>query len=190
MNESTCLRVDCSHKFWVITSRSRTAFPPAEVSLEREAALPVSSQSTPPSARVSNIDAFSWVIDEPVRDMLGRAGFVTHSRADGSRVRISPVADEEIVSWREHRFHTYEAFSRSKRNADARGQRSLPGESVFLHPAAADPEWAGNTATMTVRKVSLMLEYLRHRSSFPKVGGRDLGFLRLQLPGSSCHSYR
>ena len=33
-----------------ISSRSRTAHPPAEVSLEREAALPVSSQS--------NIDAF------------------------------------------------------------------------------------------------------------------------------------
>ena len=42
--------------------------------------------------------------------MLGRAVVVTeddvlfgdvgvHSRADGSRVRISPVAVEEIVSW-------------------------------------------------------------------------------------------
>ena len=52
------------------TSRSRTVFPPAEVSLERDAALPVSSQSAPPYARVSNIDGCSWT-DELVRDMLG-----------------------------------------------------------------------------------------------------------------------
>ena len=36
-----------------ISSRSRTALPPAEASLERGAALPVSSQSIPPSACVS-----------------------------------------------------------------------------------------------------------------------------------------
>ena len=53
-----------------ISSRSRTAFPPAEVSLERGAALPVTPQSMPPSARVSNIDGFSWVIGEPIRDVL------------------------------------------------------------------------------------------------------------------------
>ena len=41
-----------------ITSRNRTAFPPADVSLEREAAWPVSSQSAPPSARVSNLGGF------------------------------------------------------------------------------------------------------------------------------------
>ena len=56
-----------------ITSRSRTAFPPAEVSVEREAALPVSSQSAPPSVRITKMDGHSWVIDEPVRDKLGRA---------------------------------------------------------------------------------------------------------------------
>ena len=53
-----------------ITSRSRTVFQPAGASLEREAGLPVSSQSTPPSVRVSNFDGFYWVIDER---MLGRA---------------------------------------------------------------------------------------------------------------------
>ena len=108
-----------------ITSRSRAVFPPAEVSLEREAALRVSSQSTPLSTRGSKIDGFSWVIHESVRDILGRAVFVTE-RADGSRVRISQVADEEIVSWRERRFHAHEAFSGSGRNADARGHRSVP----------------------------------------------------------------
>ena len=82
----------------------------------------------------SNIDGFSWVTDEPVRDMFGRAVFVTesdvflgdmgvHSRADGSRVRFSQVADEESVSWRERRFHAYEVFSRTERNSDARGHR-------------------------------------------------------------------
>ena len=82
-----------------ITSRSGIDFPPAEATLEHEAALPVSSQSTPPSARISNLDGFSWVIDERARDVLGRMQFFViesdvflgvmgvHSRADGSRVR-------------------------------------------------------------------------------------------------------
>ena len=63
----------------VVASRSRTAFPPAEVSLE--AALPVSSQSAPPSVRVSNFEVFSRVMDEPVRDMLGLAVFATEDGA-------------------------------------------------------------------------------------------------------------
>ena len=43
-----------SHVMGVAT-RSRTAFPPDEVSLQRETALPVSTQSASPSARV-----FKW----------------------------------------------------------------------------------------------------------------------------------
>ena len=77
-----------------LTPWSRTAFPPVEVSLQREAALPMSSRSVPRSVRVSIIDGF-----EPVRDMLERAVFVTeidvsssdmgiHCRPDGTRVRI------------------------------------------------------------------------------------------------------
>ena len=117
-----------------VTSRRRTAFPLAEVSPERDGALPVSSQSAPPSARVPNVDGFSWVIDEPVRDMLGRAVFATeddvflvdmevHSRGDGSRVRILQVADDEVVSWRERRVHECDLFSRSERESDVRGHR-------------------------------------------------------------------
>ena len=147
-----------------VKSRSRTAFPPAEASLEREVALPVSSQSTPPSARFSDIDGLSWVMDEPARDTLGRAVFATendvflgdmgvHSRADGSRDRISQVADDEIVSWRERRFHAYEAFSCSERNADARSHRSVLVDNNF-HSTAGGPELLRNLATMTVRKVS------------------------------------
>ena len=92
-----------------ISSRGRTALPPVEASLEREAALTVSSQSTPPSARVSNIDGFSWVIDEPVLDMLGGAFFViendvflgdmgVHSQTGGSRPPISQVA-AVVLAW-------------------------------------------------------------------------------------------
>ena len=54
-----------------------SALSPAEVSLEREAALHVSSQSAPPSARVFNVDGFSCVSYEAVCDILGRAVFVT-----------------------------------------------------------------------------------------------------------------
>ena len=61
------------------TSWSRTAFPTAEVSVQHEDAWPLSSKSTPPSARVSNIDGFLWVVDEPVRDMLGRRILVTEN---------------------------------------------------------------------------------------------------------------
>ena len=49
-----------------VASRSRTAFPPAEVSLERDVTLPVSSQRAPPSPRVLNVDGSSCAIDEPV----------------------------------------------------------------------------------------------------------------------------
>ena len=95
--------------------------------------MPVSSQSAPPSAPVFDVDGFSWVTDETVGDMLGRAVSVTegvavlgvHSLGDGSRIRISQAADDEIVSWRERRVHACESFSRSERGSDARGHRSV-----------------------------------------------------------------
>ena len=83
-----------------VASRSHTAFPPADVSLELEAALPESSQSAPPSARVLQVGGLPWGFGEPVGDMLGRATLVTeddvfrrdmgvHSRGGVSRVSIS-----------------------------------------------------------------------------------------------------
>ena len=62
----------------------------------------MSTQPAQPSARVFNVDDFSWVIDEPVCDILGRPVLVAedvfffwrrdmgvHSaRAAGSRVRV------------------------------------------------------------------------------------------------------
>ena len=66
VNDLTCLRMACCHVSWV--SHLGLVLP-AEVSLEHDAALPVNSQSAPPSARVFNVA--SWVIDEPVCDMDG-----------------------------------------------------------------------------------------------------------------------
>ena len=90
-----------------VASRNRTACPFTESSLEREAVLPVNSQSEPPSDRVLIVDCFSWVIDEPVSDLLRM----------GSRLQ---VANDEIVSLRERRVHACELFSRGERASDVR----------------------------------------------------------------------
>ena len=103
--------MDCSLESWVSHHGVVLLSHLLRFSLEREADLPVGSQSAPPSARASNIDGFLWVIDELVRDMLGTSSFFffaegdvflgdmgVHSRADGYRVRISQVADDEVVS--------------------------------------------------------------------------------------------
>ena len=93
---------------------------------------------------------FPGSLTNNVRDMLWRAVFAiendvflvdmgVHSRTDGSRVRISQVADDEIVSWHWRRFHAYEVFSRTERNSDARGHLSVPHENC-LHRTAGDPE--------------------------------------------------
>ena len=70
---------------------------------------------------------FCGVFDEHIRDMLGRAALFTDSDvslrdvgvcspSDGSRVRISQVAVDEIVSWREPLFHAHESvLSRQKK---------------------------------------------------------------------------
>ena len=59
-----------------VASPSRT-FSHADGSLELEAALPVGSQSAPPSTHVLHVEGFPWVFVEPVGDLLGRATFVT-----------------------------------------------------------------------------------------------------------------
>ena len=94
-----------------VASRSHTAFPPADVSLELDDALSVSSQSGPPSAPVLQVGGCPWGFVGPVGDMLGRATLFTgydvfqgdtcvHSRGGVSRVRISQFADDEMGSWR------------------------------------------------------------------------------------------
>ena len=57
----------------MIASQSHTPLPLSEVSKECEAVLPISTQSAPPSARVSDGDSLSWVSEEAVDDMPGRA---------------------------------------------------------------------------------------------------------------------
>ena len=74
VNDSTFLLVDCSLG---VASRNCAALSPAELSLEREATLHVSSQSAPPSARVFNVDGCSCVSYQAFCDILGRAVFVT-----------------------------------------------------------------------------------------------------------------
>ena len=58
---------------------TNTAFPLAGISLEHETALPVSSRSAPQSARVFNVDGFSWVFVELPGDFSGRAVLVTEN---------------------------------------------------------------------------------------------------------------
>ena len=89
-NDLMCLRVDCCHESMVSHRGSRTAFPPAEVSLEREAALPVRSQSAPPSARVFKVDGSPRIFVECVGYMSGRT--VLSLRSAHSRWRFHEFA--------------------------------------------------------------------------------------------------
>ena len=129
-----------------VAAWSRTAFPPAEVSLEREAALPVSTQSVRPS----------WVIDECVCDILGRNDMVS-----------TPVAGHEFA------FHMlWTVLFRGVSTGVARANCSgAPNEFLMLEvtgqvllqtvrytPVLEIPSWLRSWVTGTVRKASLMLE--------------------------------
>ena len=67
-------------------------------------------------------------------DVVFLGDFGVHSLGDGSRIRISQAADDEVVSWR-----ACELFSRSERDSDARGRRSVQIENS-LRSIAEDPE--------------------------------------------------
>ena len=119
-------RVNC------VASRGRTVFSPAEVSLKREAALPMRSQSASQSARVFNVDGSSQVFVERVGCMSGRANFVTeqgvflesmgvHFRGGVPRIRISPVADDEIGFCRWRCVRACGVFFRCEVGSDVRG---------------------------------------------------------------------
>ena len=62
-----------------------------------------------------------------------------HSLGDGSRIRISLAANDEMVSWQERLVHARDLFFRSERGSDARGHWSVPAEDS-LQPIADDPE--------------------------------------------------
>ena len=81
---------------------------------------------------------------------LGGANFVTeedvflddmgvHFRGGVSRVRISEVADDEIVSWRERRVLACGLTSRCERNSDVQGHQSFTVQNGS-QPTAGDPE--------------------------------------------------
>ena len=81
-----------------VASRSLVALPPAEVSFENDAALPVSSQSAPPSSRVSWCWWFfaghwrtcwwhAWTSSFFTGDKAFLGDMGVYSRVDGSRVR-------------------------------------------------------------------------------------------------------
>ena len=121
-----------------VASRSRTAFRPAEVSLERDSALPVSSQSATPapsSARVFNVDEEDVFLDD-----MG-----VHSRGGVSRVRVPHLADDELVSWCGRRVRACELFSRCELNSGVRGRQSILFENGS-QPTAGDPELTEDVA--------------------------------------------
>ena len=106
------------------------------------------SHSTHPSA-FPMVMVFLWSLTEPVDDGACEQFSVAEDvvfmtwvcipLGDGSRIRVSLAADDEMVSWQERLAHARELCSRSERVSDARGHRSvLVGDS--LQPIAEDPE--------------------------------------------------
>ena len=77
---------------------------------------------------------FVTCLDEQFLSLRMTSSWVTWVRtfvSDESRAHISQVADDEIVSWRERRFHAHEVFSRIERKSDARGHRPVSVEKPF-----------------------------------------------------------
>ena len=94
-------------------------------------------------------------------------------------------------------------FAHTKRSLAAKELLMLvvTGQSLLrtIHTALQGiPDWLRNLATMTVRKVSLMLKHLRHFAPaliVVSVCGRTFFFLKKKifhmfLRGSSCHTWR
>ena len=106
------------------------------------------SQSAPPSDCVSDGESLTLVSDEPFEYVPVRAFSVAedvvlsvdmgvHPLGDGSRIRISLAADDEMVSWQERLVGAHGLFSRGECDSGARGHRSFPVEDS-LHPSAED----------------------------------------------------
>ena len=140
-----------------VASRSLTAFPSVEVSLERDGALPVSSQSAPRSARVFNVGGFSWVINEPICDVLGRAVFVTEDDSwvtwvgDGKTMKLFPGVSSGFTRT------TYSLAPNVIMMLGVTSQVLL--RTVCYTPLRQIPISSKNMVTKTVRKASLILEY-------------------------------
>ena len=91
-----------------------------------------------------NVDGCSWVIDEPIRDILGRAVLVTEddvflgdTRCGGSRVRIAHVADDE-VAWHGSRIRVCSVAPKGIRRLEVTGRVLL--QTIYYTPCAGNPD--------------------------------------------------
>ena len=100
----------------VVASQSFSALSLFEVLFKCAAVLPMCSQSAPPSSDVSDGERLRWSLASLLKTrpcghfsvgkdvvLLGDMG--VHYLGDGSGVRISLAADDEIVSWQERLAH-------------------------------------------------------------------------------------
>ena len=102
--------------------------------------------------------------------------------ADGSGVRISQVADGEIVSWREHRIQAHKVLSRTERDSDA-----FPLENI-LHITAGEPvlgEGLGDHNNQEGEVDARVLAPL-----YSSAERRFRKWENVELRGSSCHASR
>ena len=99
---------------------------------------------------------------------------------DGSRVRISQVTDDGLVSWRERRVHAYELF---QRKSDVRGHQSVFVESSS-HTTAGDPDlteeqcdWDGQECELDARVLAPL---------YSSAGRRFRGWENVALDSFAC----
>ena len=127
-----------------VATRSRTVFPPGEVSLERETALLVSTQSTEPSGRVFNVDDFReslknlFVISlgersSSLRMMSSLETWVSTLVAMGDEFAFRMLQTMTLSPCRERRVRACELFGRSERSSEAPGHRSGLAKNDLLH---------------------------------------------------------
>ena len=127
-----------------VATRSRTAFPADKVSLERETALLVSTQSTPPSARVFNVDGFResltnlfvMSLDErssSLRMMSSLETWVSTLVTTGDEFPFRILQTMKLSPCRERRVRACELFGRNERSSEAPGHRSGLAKNDLLH---------------------------------------------------------
>ena len=135
--------MDCSRESWV----THHGVVLLSHLLRFRSSVRLLSQSSPPSARVTNVGGFSWVIDEPVRDMLGRTVSVTENGvfmvftlvATGHQFAFHMLQTKKLFPG-EQRVRAYELLCRSGRSSEARDRQSGLAENDLLHASAENPD--------------------------------------------------